>query len=641
MKTNLQPCNPRTTDTHKQVMEMNMGNQKRNVVSLRQTSWKLGTLALTAAAAVTLTGCGVGVSGTSGTGVPTLTGLHISGLVHGGQQPVAGATIQLYTVGTSGLKSASTALIASPTTTTAAGNFTITGSYSCTSATQVYIVATGGNSSGGAGGSNSAIALMAALGSCATLQANAATTFIDINELTTVAANYALAPFAQDYAHIGATGANPTGLVNAFASAASLVNTTSGSAPGTGMPAGAIVPVSELDTLANILAACVNTTSASSSPCATLFSATGATETIGAGFGIAKNPGAAAITALYSLSSATAPFQPAYTARPNDFTVAVSYNANSSLNAPYGIAIDASGDAWITNEGSTNVTELSTTGTQVTTATALNLFGPQGVAIDRSGNVWVANTAGNSVLKFAVTAGTVASSSSYAPSGLAAPTAIALDSNGNAFVTSLNSSSVYGLTNAGATYGSSPYTGNNGNITQPTGVAVGSTGSVYVTTGTGSLVQLSNTGVYAATLNDGTLTGSAGVALDASNNVFVTGNTTGTAVGGAVSEFSASGSSTAVSPVQTNLTNPLGVATDGTSVWVANSATAGSLAQIQAGAAAPVSPAAGFGALNTPIGVAVDASGNVWTTNSGSNSVSKFIGLGAPVVTPLAANVGP
>ena len=53
------------------------------------------------------------------------------------------------------------------------------------------------------------------------------------------------------------------------------------------------------------------------------------------------------------------------------------------------------------------------------------------------------------------------------------------------------------------------------------------------------------------------------------------------------------------------------------------------------------SPAGGFGSLNAPIGVAVDSSGAVWTANSGSNMLSKFIGIAAPVITPLAANVGP
>jgi DNA-binding beta-propeller fold protein YncE len=45
--------------------------------------------------------------------------------------------------------------------------------------------------------------------------------------------------------------------------------------------------------------------------------------------------------------------------------------------------------------------------------------------------------------------------------------------------------------------------------------------------------------------------------------------------------------------------------------------------------------------LNTPVGVAVDPSGNVWTTNSGENTVSIFLGLATPAVTPLSQNVGP
>ena len=84
-----------------------------------------------------------------------------------------------------------------------------------------------------------------------------------------------------------------------------------------------------------------------------------------------------------------------------------------------------------------------------------------------------------------------------------------------------------------------------------------------------------------------------------------------------------------------------GVATDGTSIWVANDASAGALAQFSYSSTAPLSPIAGFGSLSSPTGVAVDASGSVWTTNSGSNTVSKFIGLAAPVTTPLAATVGP
>jgi hypothetical protein len=54
-----------------------------------------------------------------------------------------------------------------------------------------------------------------------------------------------------------------------------------------------------------------------------------------------------------------------------------------------------------------------------------------------------------------------------------------------------------------------------------------------------------------------------------------------------------------------------------------------------------ISPTTGFGSLNTPVSIGVDASGNVWTANFGSNTVSEFVGIASPVVTPIAANVGP
>src|SRR5580698_7071961 len=69
----------------------------------------------------------------------------ISGQVHGGQQPITGPTIQLYTVGTSGVGSASTPLLTQTVTTDADGNFSIANLFSCTDATLVYITSTGGN----------------------------------------------------------------------------------------------------------------------------------------------------------------------------------------------------------------------------------------------------------------------------------------------------------------------------------------------------------------------------------------------------------------------------------------------------------------------------------------------------------------
>ena len=589
---------------------------------------------------VLVAGCAGGPLNQSGGTNTGGSSQHFNGQVYGGQQPVSGATIQLYTVGTSGLKSASTPMLTAAVTTDANGKFSISGDYSCTNATQVYITASGGNPGAG---TNSALTMAAALGSCSALLSGNGSIVITINELTTVAAAYALSPFAADLTHIGATGSNPIGMVNAFANAALLSNTTNGAAGGAGLATGVTVPTTELNTLGNIIASCVNTNGASSSTCGTLFSATSASDTFGAALAIAKNPGASAITALVSLSAANAAFQPAMATTPNDFSVAVSMAGNSSLATPWGIAIDASGDAWVTNESGFTVTEFSPTGSVVATLSPAGLVGAQDVALDRAGNVWVANTAGNSVIKFAVSSGLVTGSSSFVAGGIDAPIAIALDSASNAWVANLNGNSVTGLSSVGTAISGSPFTGG-GNLSVPTGIAVDASGNIYVTSGVDAnpVVKLAAmTGGYSSSLNDGALEGPMAVAVDPAGNVLASGYTTGAAVAGALSEFAPSGTPSRVSPITTSPITPGGLTSDGVSVWLANKSASGSLAQFVYGAASSSGPANGYGSLNAPVGVAVDNSGSVWTANSGSNTVSKFIGIAVPITTPLAANVGP
>ena len=73
-----------------------------------------GLAALAGLASILLSGCGVnGATGTNGAGSGSTPLAVYQGKVYGGQQPVNGATIQLYSVGTTGVATASTALIAS------------------------------------------------------------------------------------------------------------------------------------------------------------------------------------------------------------------------------------------------------------------------------------------------------------------------------------------------------------------------------------------------------------------------------------------------------------------------------------------------------------------------------------------------
>jgi hypothetical protein len=250
------------------------------------------------------------------------------GNVLGGQQPVAGATVQLYSVGTAGDGSAATPLLAPPITTDTNGGFSLpnSSSYCPSPSTLVYIVATGGNPGLPAGTNNAALSLMTALGPCGNLTSS---TFININELTTVAAVWALAPYMNSYSAVGSSTADAAGLANAFTLASEFVNTSTGTVPGLNVPAGMTVPVDTINTIADILAACVNSVggvAGDGSVCGMLLSAAtpvgGAVpmNVVAAAINIADNPGAN-VASLFGLITAAAPDQPTLTAAPSDYTL--------------------------------------------------------------------------------------------------------------------------------------------------------------------------------------------------------------------------------------------------------------------------------------------------------------------------------
>jgi len=581
------------------------------------------------AVASLLSGCAFnGNSGSQGSGVAPTGVAHLNGKVFGGQQPVSGSTIQLYTVGTLGPGSTATPLISASVTTNSSGQFSITGDYSCASATEVYLVATGGDAGSG---NNSALSMMAALGPCSSLSSS---NFIVMNELTTVAAAFALAPFMSSYSAVGGTGTNPVGLVNAFNEAQMLVNTSTGTIASA--PAGITLPVAKLNTLADTLAACVNTSGSSSSTCTALFNATGAADTAGAALAMAQSPGSSSTTALWSLGTTTPPFVPALSALPNDFTLAVNY-AGAELAAPYGIAIDASGNAWVTNEAGSSAVKLPSLSTGFSTMTfgSAGLLAPRGISIDQTGNIWIANTGANNVVKLS-SAGVLLSGSGYTNGGISGPVSIANDSGGNAWIANFLGGSVTELSSTGTASGVSPISTS---LSAPSSVAIDNTGRVAVANqGSGALCLLSNAGVLQECANDGSLFGATAVAVSSGGSIVLTGSTTGASVSGAFTLATNTGTVNSSSPISGGgLTLPAGVAFDGNAVaWFSN---ASSISAFSGSSA--ITGITGFGSLSSPAGIAVDASGNVWTANTGDNSVTIFVGLATPVITPIAANVGP
>ena len=235
---------------------------------------------------------------------------------------------------------------------------------------------------------------------------NGAISYIFMNEVSTVATAYTFQPFtlaANNNAWDIGTKNTPQALkaiANAANNAANLYNIQgtgpdSSNSNGEGHIANSqtiaqngTVPQSTIDSLANILAACIDSSPGSggqlSTQCSALFSVatangetvasgdTASTDTATAALNIARYPqgnyagGSANVDATYtsdlnSIPTPTVPYAPTLGSAPKDWSIAITYN---NITAPGSIAIDSNGNAYVpTNSSSAGyVTELSPQG---------------------------------------------------------------------------------------------------------------------------------------------------------------------------------------------------------------------------------------------------------------------------------------
>jgi hypothetical protein len=255
--------------------------------------------------------------------------LNLSGLVQGGQQPIAGAELRLYATGSTGDGSTSTVLLSQPFQSGSNGEFTISGSYTCQSAaSQVYLVATGGNPGLSSGSSNSSIGLMAALGTCGNLSGVSYTT---VNEVTTVGSIWPLAAYAKSVAQIGSGSADVQTFDAAAGIVSQLISVANGTAPGPMLASGNVAPTAKLYSLASIIAACVNSSGGSAgdgSACGQLFSSAASagvpppSDTIAAALAIAQNP-TRNVVGIFDLTPINGAFQPVLSSPPTDWTLPI------------------------------------------------------------------------------------------------------------------------------------------------------------------------------------------------------------------------------------------------------------------------------------------------------------------------------
>jgi streptogramin lyase len=310
-----------------------------------------------------ISGCGFepGLHSSSGS-------LNMQGLVMGGQQPVVNAHVAIYVAGTGGNGTAATNLMGTGTgsklaytTTDSNGKFSLQGDFTCPAATsnytpQAYVVATGGNPGLATAPANSAIVMMTALGPCSSIGSS---TVISINEVTTVAAAWALAPFMTAYDHVASSSTNGTGIANAFQNAQLIADPRLGVSPGSALTAinntattGTVsntIETGKVYALADVIATCVN--SDGTTACTNLYKASGqcssacTSDTLTAALYIVKHPGQY-VSNIFGLIPPNQPYPTTLTMAPNDWTLSMTVTGGG-LSQPTGVGIDTAGNVWV------------------------------------------------------------------------------------------------------------------------------------------------------------------------------------------------------------------------------------------------------------------------------------------------------
>lgn len=494
-----------------------------------------------------LTGCG-----NNGYSYP-VRGTGFSGSVFGGQNPVAGSSVQLYAAGVTGDGSTATALIGATVTTSdgtgqinsnanagnknnslPTGSFTLTGDFTCpTASSEVYLVGMGGNPGLGTG-VNSDLALMTALGQCGNLSSS---TFIVLNELTTVSSLAALYEFATTYDAIGSGSNDASQLLAQFNEVPEYTNTANGTVPGPALPAGYSASSTAIQTLGDIVAACINSaggTAGDTSVCGQLFHLTtiqgnpAPTNTVDSVINILNQP-TVNVSQIFALLPANSPFQPTLSSAPANWLLPIVSSTAAQLmftvepaSTPDGSAISPA--VAVSIEDASNNVQTSATNTitlaiganpgggtleGATTVTAVNGVATfSGLTINKTGTGYTFTAAASGLTgavsgTFNITPGTASKVAfgvqpSNTPAGASISPAITVlveDSNGNVVTTSTAT-----VTMAIATNPSTGTLGGTVSVNAVAGVATFSTLSVS-NAGAGYTLAASSNGLNGKTSN--------------------------------------------------------------------------------------------------------------------------------------------
>jgi len=357
----------------------------------------------------------------------------------------------------------------------------------------------------------------------------------------------------------------------------------------------------------------------------------------------------------------------------------------AQFRLPNSVAVDSAGNVYVADTANNVIRKIAPTGVVSTLAGVSGIHGsadgtggnarfwaPFGIAVDGSGNVFVADTANNTIRKITPNGAvsTLAGLAGHPGSkdGLRAnaqfrnPWGVAVDGMGNVFVADMSNDTIRKITPAGMVSTLAGQAGMSGGLNgvgagaqfnNPFAVAVDGADNVYVSDSANDTIRKITPSGVASTVagmpgyagsadgngNDARFWNPQGLVVDGAGNIYVadTGNNTVRKITpmGVVTTLAglagASGATDGVG-VDARFNSPGGMAVDRRgNIYVADTGNgaireitpAGAVKTLPARADVEVTAKSGVG-FNSPQGVALDGAGNIYVAETGNQVVRKI-----------------